>query len=162
MLQMKSLFLLIVFFACCGFLHGQVKVGQQAPEIILPGLTGDSVRLGDLKGKVVLVDFWASWCGPCRAENPNVVRAYSKYKGKGFEILAVSLDDRKDKWLAAIQADNLSWTHVSDLKGWKNAAAELYSIRAIPQNLLIDPQGKIIAKNLRGEALETKLGEIMQ
>jgi len=140
----------------------KTAVGQPALDFAQADASGKTVSLASFRGKYVLVDFWASWCGPCRAENPNVVKAYSKFKEKGFEILAVSLDDKKDKWLAAIQADNLSWTHVSDLKGWKNAAAELYSIRAIPQNLLIDPQGKIIAKNLRGEALETKLGEIMQ
>jgi thiol-disulfide isomerase/thioredoxin len=139
----------------------KTAVGQPALDFSQAGTDGKAVSLTSFRGKYILVDFWASWCGPCRAENPNVVRAYSKYKGKGFEILGVSLDDKKDKWLAAIQADNLSWTHVSDLKGWKNAAAELYSIRAIPQNLLIDPQGKIIAKNLRGDALETKLGEII-
>jgi len=140
----------------------KTAIGQPALDFAQADASGNTVSLASFRGKYVLVDFWASWCGPCRAENPNVVRAYSKFKEKGFEILAVSLDDKKDKWLAAIQADNLSWTHVSDLKGWKNAAAELYSIRAIPQNLLIDPQGRIIAKNLRGEALETKLGEMMQ
>jgi peroxiredoxin len=140
----------------------KTAVGQPALDFTQSDVNGNAVSLNAFRGKYVLVDFWASWCGPCRAENPNVVRAYSKYKSKGFEILGVSLDDKKDKWLAAIQADNLSWTHVSDLKGWKNAAAELYSIRAIPQNFLIDPQGKIIAKNLRGDALETKLGEVMQ
>jgi thiol-disulfide isomerase/thioredoxin len=140
----------------------RTAVGQPALDFSQSGADGKPVSLASFRGKYVLVDFWASWCGPCRAENPNVVRAYSKYKAKGFEILGVSLDDKKDKWLAAIQADNLSWIHVSDLKGWKNAAAELYSIRAIPQNLLIDPQGVIIAKNLRGEALETKLGEVIK
>lgn len=140
----------------------RTAVGQPALDFSQAAADGKPISLASLRGKYVLVDFWASWCGPCRAENPNVVRAYSKYKGKGFEILGVSLDDKKDKWLAAIQADNLSWIHVSDLKGWKNAAAELYSIRAIPQNLLIDPQGVIIAKNLRGEALETKLGEVIR
>ena len=140
----------------------RTAVGQPAIDFSQLGADGTPVSLTSLRGKYVLVDFWASWCGPCRAENPNVVRAYSKYKEKGFEILGVSLDDKKDKWLAAIQADNLSWIHVSDLKGWKNAAAELYSIRAIPQNLLIDPKGTIIAKNLRGEALETKLGEVIK
>ncbi|KAA2241774.1 AhpC/TSA family protein [Chitinophaga agrisoli] len=140
----------------------KTAIGQPALDFSQTDATGNAISLASFKGKYVLVDFWASWCGPCRAENPNVVRAYSKYKAKGFEILGVSLDDKKEKWLAAIQADNLAWTHVSDLKGWKNAAAELYSIRAIPQNLLIDPQGRIVAKNLRGEALETKLSEVMQ
>lgn len=140
----------------------RTAVGQPAIDFSQTGADGKAVSLNSLRGKYVLVDFWASWCGPCRQENPNVVKAYSKFKEKGFEILGVSLDDKKDKWLAAIQADNLSWIHVSDLKGWKNAAAELYSIRAIPQNLLIDPQGIIIAKNLRGEALESKLVEVIK
>jgi peroxiredoxin len=140
----------------------RTAVGQPAIDFSQAAADGRQVSLTSLRGKYVLVDFWASWCGPCRAENPNVVKAYSRYKEKGFEILGVSLDDKKDKWLAAIQADNLSWIHVSDLRGWKNAAAELYSIRAIPQNLLIDPQGVIIAKNLRGDALESKLDEIMK
>lgn len=140
----------------------RTAVGQPAIDFSQTSAEGKPVSLASFRGKYVLVDFWASWCGPCRAENPNVVRAYSKYKEKGFEVLGVSLDDKKDKWLAAIQMDNLSWIHVSDLKGWRNAAAELYSIRAIPQNLLIDPQGVIIAKNLRGEALETKLGEVIK
>jgi peroxiredoxin len=131
-------------------------------DFTLPDADGKDISLASYKGKYVLVDFWASWCGPCRAENPNVVKAYSRFKEKGFEILGVSLDDKKDKWQAAVQADNLAWTHVSDLKGWKNAVAEQYGIRAIPQNLLLDPQGVIIAKNLRGDALEKKLEEVLK
>jgi peroxiredoxin len=137
-------------------------IGQPAIDFSQPDAEGKNVYLTSYKGKYVLVDFWASWCGPCRAENPNVARAYSKYKDKGFDVLGVSLDDKKDKWEAAIQADNLPWTHVSDLKGWKNAAAEQYGIRAIPQNILVDPKGNIIAKNLRGDALEKKLEEVLK
>ena len=140
----------------------KTAVGQIATEFTQPDVEGRNVSLTSYKGKYVLVDFWASWCGPCRAENPNVVKAYSKFRDKGFDILGVSLDEKKDKWQAAIQADNLPWTHVSDLKGWKNAAAEQYGIRAIPQNLLLDPKGMIIARNLRGEALERKLSEILK
>ncbi|WP_343669649.1 TlpA disulfide reductase family protein [Chitinophaga sp.] len=140
----------------------KTAIGQPAMEFSLPDADGKQVSLASYKGKYVLVDFWASWCGPCRAENPNVVKAYSKYKDKGFDILGVSLDDKKEKWLAAVQADNLPWTHVSDLKGWKNAVAEQYGIRAIPQNLLLDPKGVIIAKNLRGDALEKKLEEVIK
>jgi thiol-disulfide isomerase/thioredoxin len=109
----------------------------------------------------VLVDFWASWCGPCRAENPNVVKAYNRFKDKNFTILGISLDDSRDKWVRAIEKDQLTWQQVSDLKGWQNEVAKLYGIRAIPQNYLLDPKGKIIGKNLRGEALEKRLEELM-
>ncbi|WP_143307848.1 AhpC/TSA family protein [Chitinophaga vietnamensis] len=140
----------------------KTAVGQPALEFSQEDASGKNVSLASFRGKYVLVDFWASWCGPCRAENPNVVKAYSKFKDKGFDILSVSLDDKREKWQAAVTADSLTWTHVSDLKGWKNAAAELYGIRAIPQNVLIDPKGKIVAKNLRGDALEKKLEEVLQ
>ena len=109
----------------------------------------------------MLVDFWASWCGPCRAENPHVVAAYNKFHDKGFEILGVSYDRNKDSWLAAIEKDQLPWLHVSDLKGWKNLTAKLYSISAIPANVLLDKEGKIIAKDLRSVALEEKLAELL-
>jgi peroxiredoxin len=135
-------------------------IGQPAPEIALPNPDGQVVSLSSMKGKYVLVDFWAKWCGPCRQENPNVVRVFNKYKDKGFTVFGVSLDRSKDDWLRAIKEDNLTWTHVSDLKFWQSEAAKTYSITAIPFSLLLDPNGVIIAKNLRGPALESKLAEI--
>ncbi|MGZ3950410.1 MAG: redoxin domain-containing protein [Flavisolibacter sp.] len=137
-------------------------IGNYAMDFTQNDTLGKPVSLSFFKGKYVLVDFWASWCGPCRRENPNVVKVFNKYKDKNFTILSVSLDrpDAKDKWLAAIHKDGLTWTHVSDLKYWDNAVAKEYGIRAIPQNLLLDPQGKIIAKNLRGEDLDAKLTDV--
>jgi peroxiredoxin len=139
-----------------------VSVGQIAPDFAQPDTNGKMLSLSSFKGKYVLLDFWASWCGPCRAENPNVVKAFNAYKGKNFTILSVSLDrpGKRDNWIKAINKDGLAWNHVSDLKFWDNDAAKLYGIQAIPQNLLIDPSGKIIAKDLFGDGLEKKLGEI--
>lgn len=138
-------------------------VGTDAMDFTQPDVNGTPVSLSSFKGKYVLLDFWASWCGPCRTENPNVVENYNKFKAKNFTVLGVSLDrpGQKDKWLDAIKEDNLTWTHVSDLQFWSNAAAQLYRVSGIPQNFLIDPQGKIIAKNLRGPALEAKLCEVL-
>jgi peroxiredoxin len=146
------------------YLDEQAKIGlgRTAPEFSMADTTGKSVTLSSLRGKYVLVDFWASWCGPCRKENPNVVAAYQKYHDKGFEILGVSLDDKKRLWEKAINADGLTWYHVSDLKGWKNEAAGLYSIKAVPTSFLLDKDGRIIAKNLRGEALHKKLAELLK
>lgn len=135
-------------------------IGQPAPEIALPNPDGEIVKLSSLKGNYVLVDFWAKWCGPCRAENPNIVRVYNKYKDKGFTVFGVSLDRNKADWLKAIEDDNLTWTHVSDLKYWQSEAAQTYNITAIPFSVLLDPNGVIIEKNLRGAALEKKIAEI--
>lgn len=135
-------------------------IGQPAPEIALPNPQGQIVKLSSMRGKYVLVDFWAKWCGPCRAENPNVVRAYQKYKDKGFTVFGVSLDRNKEDWIQAIQEDHLTWTHVSDLKYWQSEAAKTYNITGIPFSVLLDPNGVIIGKNLRGAALDAKLEEI--
>jgi len=137
-------------------------VGTSAIDFTQKDTTGKNVSLSQFKGKYVLIDFWASWCRPCRIENPNVVAAYHQFKSKNFTILSVSLDQEKENWLKAIKMDRLEWTHVSDLQFWGNAAAKLYHVESIPQNFLVDPNGIIIAKNLRGEELAAKLKEILK
>lgn len=142
---------------------GILYPGMEAPEIEMKDPDGNTRRLSDLRGHVVMIDFWASWCGPCRRENPNVVNLYHKYHDKGFEIYSVSLDNNRDAWLKAIQADGLVWpNHVSDLNGWTSSGGKTYGIMSVPSTVLIDKEGKIIARNLRGQELEKKLAEIFE
>jgi thiol-disulfide isomerase/thioredoxin len=144
--------------------NSPISEGKEVPDIALPDPEGKVVKLSDLKGKYVLIDFWASWCGPCRAENPNVVKTFEKYKDKGFRIYSVSLDASKEAWLKAIQKDNLQhegWYHVSDLKQWESSVVPDYGLHSIPFTVLLDKNGKVIAKNLRGAQLEEKLKEVL-
>jgi len=138
-----------------------VEIGKMAPDFTMNDAEGNPVALSSFKGKYLLIDFWASWCGPCRRENPHVVELYAEFKDKGFDILGVSLDQKKDAWLKAIEDDKLTWNHVSDLKGWGNEAAKLYAVSGIPHTVLLDKEGKIIAKNLRGDDLRNKVAELL-
>ncbi len=153
-LQIKSLQTTIVDFK-------EIGPGKPAPEIKMQNPAGEMVALSSLKGKLVLLDFWASWCGPCRKENPNIVAVYNKYKEKGFTVFSISLDDKKEAWLQAIKADKLTWTNVSDLSGWQSLASKLYKFYAIPTSFLIDRNGNILKRNLRGKDLEIAIEDYL-
>lgn len=140
--------------------ESRLGLGKKAPEIALPNPQGDTILLSSLQGRYVLLDFWAAWCAPCRKENPNLVRLYDEHKDKGFEIYQVSLDRTREDWLRGIREDHLDWIHVSDLQFWNSSVVPIYNIQAIPTNYLLDPEGRIIARNLRGAQLEEKLDEI--
>lgn len=137
-----------------------VAIGKPAVDFTLNDSTGNPIAISSFQGKILLIDFWASWCAPCRRENPNVVKLYNDYKDKGFEIIGVSFDENRERWVEAIHQDQLTWPHVSDLKGWQSAAGKLYAISSIPATVLLDRNGIIVAKNLRGDALRKKLEEI--
>jgi thiol-disulfide isomerase/thioredoxin len=166
-----SLLLLMMLGASMTFAQQEgTNVGDKAKDIVLMGVDGKEMKMSEIKGKVVLLDFWASWCGPCRMENPNLVKTYNKYKDMkyktakgGFEVFSVSLDKNKEAWQAAIAKDGLVWKwHVSDLKGWQSAAGAMYGVQFIPQNFLIDGNGVIVAKNLRGEELDKALDKLLK
>ena len=144
------------------FANAQLRMGGTVPEIALPGMHDSIVSLSSLKGKVVLVDFWASWCAPCRAANPYVQKLYKKYKDKGFEVFAVSLDVKQDAWLKAIKKDKLTYTQVIDVAGWRSKVAESYFVDALPTNFLLDKNGKIVAINIEGKEMFDKVKSLVE
>ena len=158
---MKSTMIAMVFMLVGLITTAQVKVDQMAPEISLPDVKDNAINLSSLKGKVVLIDFWASWCGPCRAAMPNVIKLYDKYKAKGFEVFGVSIDSKKIDWLKAIANDKIKYTQVMDKDGWNSAVAEKYGVYSIPSTFLLDKTGKVIAVDLDGEDLENKVKALL-
>ena len=161
MINIKNLVLFFLFIVFFSNAYTQPRQGMQAKEIALPSVSGDTMRLSSLKGKIVLLDFWASWCGPCRASNRQLVKLYSKYKDKGFEIFAVSLDEEKEKWKNAVRQDKIKWLQVIDGGGWEAQTARVWNINAIPTSYLIDKEGKLIAMDLDGKQLEKALKELI-
>ena len=159
---MKNLFLSLIVLLCTSVVHAQLRIGEFAPEIELKSKGDSIVKLSSFKGKVVLIDFWASWCGPCRAANPYIHKLYNKYKPSGFEVFAVSLDVNKPLWLKAIKKDKLTYTQVIDSHGWLSKVAESYYVDALPTNFLLDRTGKIVAINLEGKELFDKVKELVK
>jgi peroxiredoxin len=157
MTNQKIIASIISFFIFITAVNAQPKQGQLAADIALPSVNGDTIKLSSLKGKVVLLDFWASWCLPCRATNKNLVKLYQKYKDKGFEIFGVSVDDEKAKWTSAIKKDKINWVQVNDNTGWQSKTLESWEIGAIPTSFLIDKEGKLLAMDLQGKELEKAL-----
>ncbi|MCX6316781.1 MAG: TlpA disulfide reductase family protein [Bacteroidetes bacterium] len=159
--QKPVLFFLLLILSALG-MQAQPKQGQYADEVALPSVNGDTLRLSSLKGKVVLLDFWASWCGPCRESNKTLVKLYSKYKSKGFEIFGVSIDDNTSKWESAIKKDKITWLQVNDSGGWDAKIIESWRINAIPTSFLIDKEGKLLAMDLEGKELEKALKYLLE
>lgn len=155
--------LILVYYAFNFYVKNQgAEHGEMAPDFEAELIDGTTFKLSNLRGEFVLIEFWASWCGPCRQENPNLVKTYDEFNSKGFEVFAVSLDEDKDSWLKAIEKDSLNWKHVSDLKGRENEASLIYGVNGIPDNFLINQNGVIVARNLRGEKLNKKLEELIK
>lgn len=162
MKQQKPFILLIFILLPAVFLKAQPRQGQPAAELALPSVSGDTLYMSSLKGKVVLLDFWASWCGPCRQSNKELVKLYAKYRSKGFEILGVSLDEKKRDWQAAIKKDKINWLQVNDNGGWDSKTVEAWGINAIPTSYLIDKDGKLLAMDLEGKELEKALKYLLE
>lgn len=161
MVSLKQL-IFILFFLCTGIImQAQIRQGYKAPELALPAASGDTVKLSSLKGKVVLLDFWASWCGPCRISNKGLVKLYPKYKDKGFEILGVSLDEDRSDWQKAVKKDKVSWLQVIDNGGWESKTVNQWKISAIPTSYLINKDGTLVAMDLEGKELEKALKELL-
>lgn len=161
MIYLRNTGLLLMFMISGTCLSAQIKQGYEAPEVALPAATGDTIRLSSLKGKVVLLDFWASWCGPCRVSNKGLVKLYPKYKDKGFEILGVSLDEDQADWQKAVKKDKISWLQVIDNGGWDSKTVNQWRISAIPTSYLINKEGVLVAMDLEGKALEKALNELL-
>ena len=162
MIKLKKYFLFVLVLSASSQVNAQIRQGYDAPDIALPTVNGDSIRLSSLKGKVVLLDFWASWCGPCRSSNKQLTKIYPKYKDKGFEIFSVSLDVDKEKWKNAIKKDKITWLQVNDGGGWEAQTAIKWNINAIPTSYLVDKNGKLVAMDLEGKELEKALKDLLK